>query len=390
MAARPGARRRSAPSATPDRPGKAVESRTARRGVVGRSVGMVAGAAALAAGGVALGLEFERRLVAKRMRGRITADEPFFSLRSSGPTVTTPDGVELHVEVDEPQEPVPDDLTVVLVHGYALSLDCWHFQRQYFRDKARVVLFDLRSHGRSSRSEAELCRVPQLARDLAQVLDEVVGDGPVVLIGHSLGAMAIMQLGQQRPEWFGERVVGVGLCSTSTGDLGEHSIVKAIPGRAFARIVPPLLTALNRFPRVVEGSRRAGTDLGWVVTKQMAYGRDDVPGSYVDFMTEMLGDTPMSVIGDYYPAIGEVDEMAALEVLSRVETAVIGGRSDVITPVEHTERIIERLPGADARILDDCGHMGIIEHHEEFNEVLGAMVTRARRHLAEKADSGQQ
>ncbi|MDN5726014.1 MAG: alpha/beta hydrolase [Propionibacteriales bacterium] len=352
-----------------------------RVGLIGRGVALVAGATALAAGGVAVGLELERRLVAKG-RKRIASAEPFFSLRSSGPKVVTPDGVELHVEVDEPAAEVPDNLTIVFVHGYALSLDCWHFQRKYFRDTARVVLYDLRSHGRSSRSAPELCRVPQLARDLAQVLDEVVGDGPVVLIGHSLGAMTIMQLAQQRPDWFGTRVVGVGLCSTSTGDLAEHSIVKAIPGRAFARIAPPLLATLNRIPQLVEGSRRAGTDLGWVVTKQMAFGRDDVPGPYVDFMAEMLGQVPLTVIADYYPAIGEMDERASLAVLSRVETAVIGGRSDVITPVEHTEKIIELLPGADALILDRCGHMGIIEHHEAFNAVLDQMISRARRHLS--------
>ena len=96
--------------------------------------------------------------------------------------MTTPDGVRLHTEVDElpadggtsPAGP-DDDLTLVLVHGYALSLDCWHFQRKHFRNKIRIVLYDQRSHGRSGRSAGELCRVPQLAEDLLQVLDEVVG-----------------------------------------------------------------------------------------------------------------------------------------------------------------------------------------------------------------------
>ena len=39
----------------------------------------------------------------------------------------TPDGVVLHTEVDElPGDRGPDDLTVVLVHGWALSLDICH------------------------------------------------------------------------------------------------------------------------------------------------------------------------------------------------------------------------------------------------------------------------
>ena len=62
----------------------------------------MAGVAALAAGGMALGLELERRIVSKRItRSSQDEVEAFFSLRSDGPKVTTPDGVVLHTEVDE-------------------------------------------------------------------------------------------------------------------------------------------------------------------------------------------------------------------------------------------------------------------------------------------------
>ena len=53
-------------------------------------------------GGIAAGLELERRLVSKRIE-RTSQDEleAFFALRSDGPTVTTADGVVLHTEVDD-------------------------------------------------------------------------------------------------------------------------------------------------------------------------------------------------------------------------------------------------------------------------------------------------
>ena len=43
----------------------------------------------------------------------------------------------LHTEVDEGAD---DDLTLVFVHGYALNLDCWHFQRLHFRGRLRQGL----------------------------------------------------------------------------------------------------------------------------------------------------------------------------------------------------------------------------------------------------------
>ncbi|MDN5769964.1 MAG: alpha/beta hydrolase [Microlunatus sp.] len=375
--------------AEPGRSATRTDGRRAARNRAG-SLGLAASVLALAGGGIALGLELERRMVSKRLHAERDAadEEPFFSLRSNGPTVTTRDGVKLHTEVDllpadggqSPAGP-DDDLTLVLVHGYALNLDCWHFQRKHFRDKIRMVLYDQRSHGRSSRSAAERCRLPQLCDDLLQVLDEVAGDGPVVLAGHSMGGMTIMHLALTQPELFGTRVHGVALFSTAAGEMADYSPIRGIPARAFGRIAQPTMAALNRIPQVVEKTRTAGSDLSFVATKRGSFGTD-VPASYVEFMTEMLGQTPLSVINDFYPAFAELNEYDAFGVLATVETAVIGGEDDVITPVRHTDKIIELLPGADVRRLPNCGHMGIIEHHEIFNEVLDDLICRVRRNLA--------
>ncbi len=95
----------------------------------------------------------------------------------------------------------------------------------------------------------------------------------------------------------------------------------------------------------------------------------------------MLAQTPLEVVADFYPAFAELDEYEAFEVLRRVETAVIGGEDDIITPVHHTDKIIEALPAADVRRLANCGHMGIIEHAGAFNEVLDSMIARVRASL---------
>ncbi len=345
-------------------------------------VGLFASAAALAAGGVALGMELERRIISKRLRPQDADPEEFFSLRSDGPLVTTVDGVVLHTEVEE-IEGVPD-VTIVFVHGYALSLDCWHFQRKHFRGRLRQVLYDQRSHGRSGRSAPERCRIGVLSEDLRQVLDEVAGppetSGAIVLAGHSMGGMTIMHLALTHPELFGTRIRGVALFATAAGEMADYSPIRGLPGRVFSRLVPPTMAALNRIPELVQRSRSAGTDLGFVVTKQGSFG-SDVPASYVEFMSEMLAQTPIEVLGDFYPAFAELDEYAAFDVLRRVETAVIGGEDDAITPVQHTDRIIEALPDADVRRLADCGHMGIIEHAGAFNEVLENLLSRVRARL---------
>jgi pimeloyl-ACP methyl ester carboxylesterase len=353
----------------------------AGRGRLAAGLGLVASVAALAAGGIAVGLELERRIVSKRIgRSSQAAVEDFFSLRSIGPDVLTPDGVVLHTEVDEGPA---DDFTLVFVHGYGLNLDCWHFQRQHFRGQLRQVFYDQRSHGRSGRSEAELCRIPQLADDLYQVLQEVVGDTPVIMIGHSMGGMTIMRLAQSRPELFGTQILGVALLCTSAGEIANHSPIRGIPGRTFHRIAEPLMAGLNRIPELVAHGRRAGSDLGYVVTRRLAFG-PDVPPSYVDFASEMLAEIPLEVVADYFPAFEEVDEFRALEVLSTVPTVVVGGEDDVITPIEHTARIIDLLPKAEAIRVENCGHLGMIEKHEVFDDALDRLIERVRADLSQR------
>jgi pimeloyl-ACP methyl ester carboxylesterase len=347
----------------------------ASRGRLAAGLGLVASFAALAAGGIAMGIELERRVVAKRIRRSSEKNlEEFFSLRSDGPEVITPDGVVVHTEVDEGPS---DDFTLVFVHGYGLNLDCWHFQRLHFRGRLREVFYDQRSHGRSSRSEAELCRIPQLADDLYQVLQEVVGDAPVIMIGHSMGGMTIMRLAQSRPELFGSQILGVALFSTSAGELLNHSPIRGIPGRTFHRVAEPVMAGLNRIPELVAQGRRAGSDLGYVVTRRLAFG-PEVSASYVDFASEMLAQIPLEVVADYYPAFAELDEFRALEILSTVPTVVVGGEDDVITPIEHTARIIDLLPKAEAIRVENCGHLGMIEKHEIFNDALDRLIERVR------------
>jgi len=121
-----------------------------RAGVAG-----AAAATAAAAGAVATATA-QRRRARKRWKG-----EPhgLGSLRGNEVTVVADDGVPLHVEVDEPAERDAETPTLIFVHGWVLSLDCWHFQRLAFRSTYRMVFYDQRCHGRSGTSKPDACTI---------------------------------------------------------------------------------------------------------------------------------------------------------------------------------------------------------------------------------------
>ncbi len=61
------------------------------------------------------------------------------------------------------------------------------------------------------------------------MITELVPRGPIVLVGHSLGGMAIMELADAKPELFGKRVKGVVLIATSSGKLARSQPGAASP-----------------------------------------------------------------------------------------------------------------------------------------------------------------
>jgi pimeloyl-ACP methyl ester carboxylesterase len=357
---------------------------SARPRILSIAGGVAAGAIGAAAAGAAYGVARRRRVISRRGAGDHT---PFGSLHSPPITVVTDDGVELHVEVDESaaggagsREP---ELTVVFVHGYSLTLDSWYFQRAAYRGRVRAVYYDQRSHGRSGRSTPGHATIEQLGRDLLTVLDTVVPDGPVVLVGHSMGGMTIIALAEEHPELFGDRVVGVGLVSTTAGGLEPHRmLVPLVPSTVGGEFAARLVSALARGHRTVDGLRKAGRSVALVATDELAFG-DEVPESYVRFVDAMLSATPFEVVAEFFPPIASLDKFRTVKALSVVPTSIICGTDDKLTSIGHSRKLHAYISGSTLLECDGAGHMVLMERHDDVNAELDRLLEQAR-HRAEQ------
>ena len=334
-----------------------------------------AAALGLVVAGAATRMALNRK-AARRQALRAAADEPLGSLRGDIHPVRTEDGLDLFVEVDEP-EGEGSGLTVVFVHGYSLNLDCWHFQRRDLRGRHRLVFYDQRSHGRSMRSDNEHSNIDQLGRDLRRVLDRVVPRGPVVLVGHSMGGMGIMALAEQDPELFGERVVGVTLVATSAGDLAEVTLgLPGLPGRLLHRVGPGALATLARVPEVVERGRKAGSEFAYMLTQRFAFG-GEVDPDVADFAEQMLAGTPIGVIAAFFPVFAEHDRFDALAGLRHVHVAVVSASEDRLTPPSHSREIGRLLPSASVVDIEGAGHLVMLERPDQVTEAIEKLLARA-------------
>jgi pimeloyl-ACP methyl ester carboxylesterase len=88
----------------------------------------------------------------------------------------------------------------------------------------RVIAYDRRGHGRSGRGCALRSTLGQLARDLDAVIDTTTPTGHIVLVGHSMGAMTILQYLQHHQSRNTDRITGVGLIASAAADITRHGL----------------------------------------------------------------------------------------------------------------------------------------------------------------------
>ncbi len=322
---------------------------------------IVAGTAVLAAGAVAARSRRTRR-IARRKRGL-------------PPGVEVDDGVFLHVETDGPADA---SITVVFAHGFAARWQEYERQRLFLRRRARLVLFDQRGHGSSGWSGRSSATIERLGRDLGQVIDHSCASSRVVVVGHSLGGMALMALAEQRPELFGDRIAAVALLSTSAGQL-VHSHLPRVAALVVLRtgIARACLWAAWFVAPLVDRIEPFKTSRGRKWLRKQLFGRI-APAELIAEMQDMWAYTSRSIGTAFYPAMAFHDGMPGLRALGSVPALVLTGTADAAIPAVHSMRLAKNLgPGARLVLVPGAGHMVNMTHARQVNRALLELVTAA-------------
>jgi pimeloyl-ACP methyl ester carboxylesterase len=344
-----------------------------------RQVGIVGAVVGVAAAGLATAFAVERVLVRREVNapGDPHSDEPFGDQPfDSEQTVTAADGTQLHVEIVEAKgshkKAVPKP-TIVFVHGFALDMGTFYFQRKALTELGdhRMVFYDQPGHGRSSRLESGDYDIAALGKSLAAVLDATVPDGHIILVGHSMGGMTIMAFAEQYPEWFGSRVMGVVLMSTSAGLVDKSKLaLPSLVARASAPFFPLWGGAARLGGGAIDKARVASSDLAWLLTRRYGFGSPKPSPSLVSFVESMNSKTSVETLTKYLHTLYTHNRFPALSVLSGVPVLVIVGTRDYLTPVTHSEEILKHLPEAELVKIDNSGHVVMLEKADEVNAAL--------------------
>jgi len=353
---------------------KAARRRAKQVGIVGAVVGV-------AAAGLATAFAVERALVRRSVNapGDPYVDESFGDQPYDRElTVTAADGTDLHVEVVEPKVPTAKP-TIVFVHGFALDMGTFYFQRKALAERGdqRLVFYDQPGHGRSGKLQSGDYDIAALGKSLAAVLDETVPEGHIILVGHSMGGMTVMAFAEQYPEWFGERVTGVVLISTSAGLIDKTKLgVQSLVARASAPFFPLWGKAANLGGNAIDRARLASSDLAWLLTRRYGFGEARPSPSLVTFVEAMNSRTSAETLTKYLHTLYTHNRFPALSALRGVPVLVLVGTKDFLTPVTHSEEILKHLPEAELVKIDNSGHVVMLEKADEVNATVLAFLEK--------------
>ncbi|MET0920605.1 MAG: alpha/beta fold hydrolase [Acidimicrobiia bacterium] len=252
--------------------------------------------------------------------------------------------------------------TIVLAHGITLSSRVWARQFRTLPEAGfRTIAFDGRGHGESTVGDSGHS-IDNLADDLRAVLT-AFDVRNAVLVGHSMGGMAVQSLAARHPEEIAARVRGIVLLSTSA--------------RAMTSDAHRTRRSLERVVGVVPdvGAVMRQRNLGLLIAR-VGFG-DDADPRGVEATRQMLGACSRDTLRDAGRALLTLDFSAQLPEIN-VPTLVVVGSADVVTSPRESRQIADLIPHAELVEFPRAGHMLMYERTEELDRLI---VDFARRCL---------
>jgi len=242
------------------------------------------------------------------------------------------------------REFVPEQPSVVFIHGNGLDHSVWLLQSRYFAHHQRNALaVDMPGHGRSGGSALE--NITDMADWIIDVLD-AIGVDKAAIVGHSMGSLVSLEAAARHPD----RVSRLALIAT------------AVP----MPVSDPLLDAARN-------NEHSAFDMItlWGHSQYGQMGGNQAPGMWMSGSAIRL--LERSGPGVLFAGLNACNEYKhGMESAARVQcpTLMILGRLDMMTPTRIARKLEQTIPDVRCEVLDNCGHLVMAEKPNQVLDLL--------------------
>ena len=246
------------------------------------------------------------------------------------------DGVGIAWQVHGPDHAPP----LVLVHSLGLDSQMWKPQVEALSNDYRIVVMDLRGHGRSGAPSGPYS-IERLALDVLAVADAA-----------ELERLHRVSIGGQVAQWLAlecpQRLSALVLANTAARIGTAESWAERIAAVASGGLEPLAPTVLDRW-------FSAGIE-------------DRAPRHYAYARERFLTTSPVGYVGccaaladsDLHQRVGDIG----------APTLIIVGSEDVPTPPAQARELHEAIGGSELRIIEGAAHISSLDAAETFTLLL--------------------
>ena len=245
---------------------------------------------------------------------------------------------------------------VILIHGLGASADIWMHNVEAFAKQHRVYVPDLMGFGQSDKPGPSFSPL-----DYVRFLDDFMNILKVArasLVGQSLGGGIALHYALQFPQKVNKLVL------VGSAGLGKEVIW------TLRLMSLPLVGELISYPS------RKGVELFFklAVRNQALVTKDFVDLYYHFFSQPGSQKFLLKIVRSIINIQGAREEVLASSMnnLSKITQPVliIWGEMDRVLPVKHAYWGKEKLPKAELKIMEGCGHLPFFERSGEFNRLV--------------------
>jgi proline-specific peptidase len=244
---------------------------------------------------------------------------------------------------------------LVLVPGSNTKLQAWNFQISYFKDKMNVISLDNRGSGKSSRPNYPYS-LEMFVEDLKNLLDHLKIEKKIHLCGSSLGGFIGLKFVLKYPE----KVKTLILCATGaeadqTGVNQRFKLYEDFVKMDMEQMINTIMP--NLFSRKFRKKLKENEELSNQIKNDMnfiTYYND--PPRYEDYINQLS-------------ALKNYDIRDKLQHISQPVLIMVGTK-DILTPLEESELLHEKLPNSKLEVFQGVGHGFTIEIADEVNKLM--------------------